>query len=154
MNKFKKITLGLLGVALLTTGLYSCSDDNETTTVEQSEQTALLSRPSSDVIKKYYGADLQVLKTADISDNYGSYILTKYVYPVNNFTDIYSLTDAKGDIEYLIELDRNTERIKSTNILTSEVVFVGDLNKIPQLKVAKYDLIDTSISILAEFPVF
>jgi len=33
MNKFKQITLGLLGTALLATGLYSCSNDNETTDV-------------------------------------------------------------------------------------------------------------------------
>lgn len=67
------------------------------------------------------------------------HVLTKYVYPVNNFTDVYTLTDVRGDVEYLIELDRNAERIKTTNILTSETFDIGDLNKIPQLKLSKYD---------------
>lgn len=154
MKNFKKVTLGVLGATLLTIGLYSCSNDNELTTVEQTDKKVLLARPYSDVLKEYYGKDLEALSSTNVYDSYGSYVLTKYAYPFNNFTDIYSLTDAKGDIEYLIELDRNAEVLKSLNILTSETINIGDLNKITQLKLSNYDLIDASISILASFPVF
>jgi len=134
--------------------LYSCSNDNETIDTEQTENKTLSSRPSVDVIKQYYGSDLQVIKSEKVYDAYGSYVLTKYLYPVNNFTDVYSLTDAKGEIEYLIELNRRTEKIKSTDVFTSEVFLIENLNEIPELRRAKFDLIDASIEIRASFPVF
>jgi len=53
MNKFKKITLGLLGIALLTTGLYSCSNDNEETDKQQTENKTANAR--EDKIQTFYG---------------------------------------------------------------------------------------------------
>jgi len=141
MNKFKKITLGLLGAALLTTGLYSCSNDNETTDVQQTENKTASARTASSVLKQYYGSELHALNSVNVKDDFGTYVLTKYAYPINNFTDVYTLTDAKGDIEFLIELDKNAERIKSTNIFTSEVNYVGNLSEIRGLKDINFDLV-------------
>ena len=53
MNKFKKITLWLLGAAFLTTGLYSCSSDNETADVQQTENKTASARTASSVLKQY-----------------------------------------------------------------------------------------------------
>lgn len=44
MNKFKKITLGLLGAALLATGFYSCSNENEVIESKESQDFSILSR--------------------------------------------------------------------------------------------------------------
>jgi len=145
MNKFKKITLGLLGAALLTTGLYSCSNDNETVDVQQTENKTMHARTATSVLKQYYGSDLRVLSSVKIVDDLGSYILTKYAYPVNDFTDVYTLTDTKGEIEFLIELDKRVERIKSTNVFTSEVDFSSNLGNIKGLKDANFDLVSFGI---------
>ena len=141
MNKFKKITLWLLGAAFLTTGLYSCSSDNETADVQQTENKTASARTASSVIKQYYGSDLLTLSSTNVTDDFGTYVLTKYAYPVNNFTDVYSLMDTKGEIEFLIELDKNAERIKSTNIFTSEVNYVSNLSEIRGLKDINFDLV-------------
>ena len=141
MNKFKKITLGLLGVALLTTGLYSCSNENDAINEQVIENSTFSARPSSDVIKKYYGKNLDVLKSINVNDDEGTYVLTKYVSPINEFTDVYSLTDAKGEIEFLIELDKKEERIKSTNIFASETDYIFKIGHIKGLKEVNFDLV-------------
>lgn len=141
MNKFKKITLGLLGVALLTAGLYSCSNENDTINEQVTENSTFSARPSSDVIKKYYGKNLDVLTSINVSDDEGTYVLTKYVSPINEFTDVYSLTDVKGEIEFLIELDKKEERIKSTNIFASEIDYIFKIGDIKGLKEVDFDLV-------------
>lgn len=141
MNKFKKITLGLFGAVLFATGLYSCSNDNETTDVQRTENRTANARTASSVLKQYYGSDLSVLSSVKITDDLGTYVLTKYAYPVNNFTDIYTLTDVKGEIEFLIELDKRAESIKSTDIINTDVYYVDDLNEIIGLKKVNFDLV-------------
>lgn len=141
MNKFKKITLGLLGATFLATGLYSCSNDNETTDVQQTENRTANARTASSVLKQYYGSDLRVLSSVNITDDLGTYVLTKYAYPVNNFTDIYTFTDVKGEIEFLIELDKRAGSIKSTDIINTDVYHVDDLNEIIGLKEVNFDLV-------------
>lgn len=145
MNKFKKITLGLLGAAFLTTGLYSCSSENETADVQQTENKTVSARTASSVIKQYYGSDLTALSSVNVKDDFGTYVLTKYAYPVNNFTDVYTLTDDKGEIEFLIELDKNVESIKSTNIFTSEVDYLSQIGNIKGLKDVDFDLVTYGI---------
>ncbi|WP_177761588.1 hypothetical protein [Flavobacterium sp. I3-2] len=154
MNKFKKITLGLLGAALLTTGLYSCSNDNETTDAQQTENKTANARTASSVIKQYYGTDMHVLKTVKVINGDENCVLTKYEFPSNDYIGVYTLSDANGEIEFLIEIDKNKEEIKSFEISNNQVVLISDLAEIPVLKKTNFDLIDAAISIRAEFPVF
>jgi len=99
-------------------------------------------------LKQYYGSDLSVLSFVKITDDLGTYVLTKYAYPVNNFTDIYTLTDSKGEIEFLIELDKRAGSIKSTDIINTDVYEVDDLNEIIGLKKVNFDLVA-----YADFPI-
>lgn len=48
MNKFRKITFTLLGAVLLSSGLYSCSNDNENLTDDFSSKQFLSNKTFSD----------------------------------------------------------------------------------------------------------
>lgn len=133
MKNFKKITLGVLGAVLLTTGLYSCSNDSETVGITQSEKVTLNAKDSGlkyevetmNFVNEFYNGKYSFVETEIIKDDFDSYEVKK----------IMSNGSASG---YLIKIvsenklvfaDKN-ERTKKVTYFDGDLggVFVGDFS--------------------------
>ena len=152
MKRIKNFTLGILGATVLSLGLFACSNDDRSEGVTTEQKLA--GKSNEDILTKYYGTKLLTENALEVYDSYGTYYLTKYYNDSSNSIDIYTLTDIKGNIEFIIELDKKSFIIKSYNIYSNEINYVNNIDRITELKNSSFDLIETSKITLAGFPVF
>lgn len=124
MKNFKKITLGLLGAALLTLGLYSCGNDDTTKTHTTSVQTTLLGSKTDYRVKssdfRYIG-----IQHNEILDGIRKSLLSKEV-DLDNLQD-FSVKFIYSEIEkiYIDEKDLNL----ASNLIKKNIKAVPDYSK-------------------------
>lgn len=122
MNKFKKITLGLLGAALLATGLYSCSNDNETTDVQQIEKDAQARGVSKDTfLKNYYQGKVYNLgRNVGFSNIEGGFKLSEVLLDDVNQVG-YLIEDINTNkLLYFADKNLNSDELNFENLITGE----------------------------------
>ncbi|WLD24391.1 hypothetical protein NU10_03025 [Flavobacterium dauae] len=156
MKRIKFFALGVIGAALITTGLYSCSNDEVNNPQQEStEQTSnLQSKPATTEDEGYayalnfYSTDISLGRSVDLVDPDTSEGVT-----VTEVT-VYGDTRARGyivnkvennDFLYFADVDRSSNVLTTFEKATSETRVFNNLLESPDyLDTDKFDFIEYS----------
>lgn len=147
MKKFKNFTLGVLGAAILSLGLYACSgDDNAAQNVEQTSNIKTKSVNSGlSYAKAFYGKEVEIGKSVDLIDPETKEGITLSEIIVSGNTQATGYIANKlgsGEFLYFADVDRESDILTTYDSNTKKQEIFTNLDKVENyLTTDKFDFI-------------
>src|SRR5690606_3609375 len=156
MKKIKIFALGIIGATLITTGLYSCSNEEVNNPQQENteQNTNLQSKPATTAGDGYvyaldfYGTDISLGRSVDLVDPDTSEGVTVTEVTVDGDTRARGYIVNKvenNDFLYFLDVDRDTDILTTFEETTDEVLTFNNLLESPDyLDTDKFDFIEYS----------